>query len=251
MYEKLHQDLDLVSAEVCGHLWSLGTEKNRVCSGAPRLLIPHYPSRDTPRISEQELRFLYAHVLESHLDESYAYSVETPTCASHCFTGKGDRRISAQFDLTLHQKKDEFWQRVCNVEFKAGQPTDVWQDFYKITEDWKQDLLHPIGHYFNLLKAADAGTVPSLLFKFADAFQKVIEDSGEIAPLFITICVLGNKESHNQWACSFIINNSNSRSQYDPATKLLAGAGDELRGCGSIQNQKDYIRNVWGWNIIE
>ena len=91
-----------------------------------RLIFPSYGNGEETRVSEQELRFVFAEKLSSicKKEKKYYYSVETPTKEPYKFSdehSKIDPRIgigqSGNFDMAIHDKERN---KVCLIEFKAG-----------------------------------------------------------------------------------------------------------------------------------
>lgn len=91
-----------------------------------RLIFPSYGNEGKTRISEQELRFVFAEKLSSicKKEKKYYYSVETPTKEPYTFSD-GHSKIdpiigigqSGNFDMAIHDKERN---KVCLIEFKAG-----------------------------------------------------------------------------------------------------------------------------------
>jgi hypothetical protein len=69
------------------------------------------------RVSEQEVRFLFAHAVEAAAAHGKLhYAVEVPTEKTYHFSGQGERRAST--DLALYLAPD-LERPLLNVEFKA------------------------------------------------------------------------------------------------------------------------------------
>jgi len=248
----LQNDLMAIGEAVCQHLWTMRVETVEPCLDAPHLLFPVYStvncSTAKARVSEQEARFTFTHVLDAHVPKGttpYFYSVETPTYAPHSFTG--NRGLSGQFDLTMFQAEGTSYKRVCNVEFKSDQPTHVWQDISKLVLDSLTHDTLPMGHYFHLLESADAGTLPALFAKlrkgFLRALQEIIEARQQTIrySLWLTICILNPDNTRGRWACSRVVT----------ANDQLDCVLDEhsLREGGSLRDQKEHLRDK-GWTIM-
>lgn len=91
-----------------------------------RLIFPSYGNEEVTRISEQELRFVFAEKLSyiCKKGKKYYYSVETPTKEPYKFSdgpSKIDPLIgvgqSGNFDMVVHDKERK---KVCLIEFKSG-----------------------------------------------------------------------------------------------------------------------------------
>ncbi|NLO00264.1 MAG: hypothetical protein GX125_08405 [Bacteroidales bacterium] len=96
------------------------------------------------RFSEQELKFVFIEQFNKYCDEvgwDAYYSVETPTEWKYRFSGTDEPRKtedgdgqSARIDICIH---DNYGNRVCLLEFKAGnpEPFSFKKDFVKLSEE--------------------------------------------------------------------------------------------------------------------
>lgn len=129
-----------------------------------------------PRVSEQELRFIFVEQFNKVCDiykemAPYFYSIETPTDYKYVFSKEKDPRLaelgnknekgkqegtSGNFDLTIHNEKGE---RICWIEFKAAMhgQKDFSKDFLKLNQEAE------LGVFVHLLEAADEHTFKRLL----------------------------------------------------------------------------------------
>lgn len=136
------------------------------------------------RVSEQELRFVFVEKFIKRCGDDFPYyfAVETPTDKRYVFsTGDETPRLavrgipnskgqqegtSGNFDITIH---DNTGKRVCWIEFKAGMPDqeEFSKDFLKLKEE-----AGGMGYFVHLLKAADRGTLKSLLINDGLKYKK-------------------------------------------------------------------------------
>lgn len=142
-----------------------------------RIVFPKY-SGDETRLSEQELRFIFAEEFNKycacyHLE--WYYSVETPTVYKYKFSDKGNKiepmrddknGQSAMVDLAIH---DADFNRIALIEFKALNPDKLCflKDFVKLENE--PDVLT---YFLMYVKSYDNGTIKSLKSKVdsKDAF---------------------------------------------------------------------------------
>lgn len=141
------------------------------------LIFPQYSGEpESNRVSEQELRFEFIHQFlksqeekEGNVPKLY-YSIETPTKEKYRFSKpknssesddgypkKDTTGESAQFDVVLF---DEKAQRVCYIEFKAKNPSDI---------SYEKDLLK-----LNIESEGKACFFVQLLTRFKDGTKKSI-----------------------------------------------------------------------------
>lgn len=153
-------DILEINRRVCFDLWNMTNVKSKPKGLAPRLIMPKKRSGDI-RISEQESRLLYCGVLNSL---NYYYSIETPT--KETYTQKGQTQMSASSDLSLYINDGAIFEKACNVEFKAHNPTyeDIRKDIEKLIREGI------IGNWFHTLKNVDTKTLPTLFDKFKKSF---------------------------------------------------------------------------------
>ena len=122
------------------------------------LIFPANGSDEQTRISEQELRFVFAEKLSSicKREKKYWYSVETPTKEPYRFSDGQHNKIdpvigegqSGNFDMAIH---DGSRNKLCFIEFKAGESVSK-QAFMEVLaklanpEEREQDSLRYIIH---------------------------------------------------------------------------------------------------------
>jgi hypothetical protein len=133
--------------------------------GPPSRLV--FPKIDEGiRVSEQEPRFLFCHLLER---SPYRYSVETPTEFKYSFSKGAAGSRKAMSDLSLYEAAGEAGVPLVNIEFKAHNPDPaaIRKDVEKLIAE------RPLGHWCHILHRADAETFRSLFGKFLRAFREV------------------------------------------------------------------------------
>ena len=141
-----------------------GCSPNRKGSES-NLIFPMY-SDGRPRISEQELRFVFIEEFNKYVNNGkteWSYSIETPTMGKYVFTdstGKKTPRIadvrdhengigqSALFDMVIYDKNGK---RVSLIEFKALNPDKECykKDFVKLNNDEEGD--NTVCRYFIMI----------------------------------------------------------------------------------------------------
>ena len=142
-----------------------------------RLIFPRYSkiyqSRER-RLSEQELRFLFIEKFNQYCQytgwNAY-YSVETPTEWQYRFSGEerprqtenGDGQ-SAKIDVCIH---DDHGERICLIEFKAGNPEAFCyeKDFVKLTGE------HVLSFFVQLLERQNSGTEKNIKEKIKECLN--------------------------------------------------------------------------------
>ena len=127
-----------------------------------RLIFPCYSKtfrNGTRRISEQEFRFVFIEQFIQYCKENNwdaYYSVETPTEWKYKFSGEDTPHKtedgsgqSAMIDVCIHNNNGE---RICLIEFKAGNPEQFCyeKDLVKLSAEGRlaadfQKLLRPVG----------------------------------------------------------------------------------------------------------
>lgn len=171
-----------------------------VASGS-RLLFP--VKRGSRRVSEQEVRFLFAHALEATdlAGEELYYAVEVPTEMKYTFSGEGAR--SASTDLSLYRASD-LAHPCLNIEFKAkGRSANRLVDRV-VRKDIAKLLAEPCdGLWYHLLKNANSATVGNLVALLNEALDDLVSGglarytSAAVQPkrLDFHICVLEQRLS--------------------------------------------------------
>jgi len=145
---------------------------NKQASGS-RIIFPCYSKtyrNGERRISEQELRFVFIEQFNQYCEETgwdAYYSVETPTEWEYRFSGEekphktdSDEGQSAMVDVCVHDNQGE---RICLLEFKAGNPEPFCyiKDLVKLTEEGK------LGFFVQLLKSQNKATWESIKGKIS------------------------------------------------------------------------------------
>lgn len=142
-----------------------------------RLIFPCYSKtyrKGMRRISEQELRFVFIEQFTQYCEEKNwdaYYSVETPTEWKYKFSGEefphktdDGSGQSAMIDVCIHNNSGE---RICLIEFKAGNPDEFCylKDFVKLNEE--QGLCF----FIQLLEKQGGRTQDSILTKIKEGIN--------------------------------------------------------------------------------
>ena len=154
------------------------------------LIFPKYSGKtESYRVSEQELRFEFIHQFlksqegdEENTSKLY-YSIETPTIEKYRFSklknssesddgypkkGTGE---SAQFDVVLF---DEKAQRVCYIEFKAKNPSDISyeKDLLKLNTESKGQICFFVQLLTSFKEGTTKKSINKKLFQLDDKGNK-------------------------------------------------------------------------------
>lgn len=159
-------------------------DKNQVSShlcqenGNPesRLIFPKYSEKyrgGETRLSEQELRFLFVEQFNKYCSENklkWYYSVETPTEFKYQFSDQGNKieaqksenGQSAMVDMSILEKKENGFERIALIEFKALNPdaSCFEKDFVKLDGEPVE-----LTYFIMYVKSHDKGTIKSLKLK--------------------------------------------------------------------------------------
>jgi len=192
-----------ICRNVANELFLLDEEANSTKNSCSKLIFPSKgkdgKKTDEIRISEQEARFLFCRELEKSRKnyKNYYYSVETPTLYQYSFSGV--KKTSAMTDLTIHEKENDEYKRLVNVEFKAHNPDKdhIKKDIEKlVTEDVDNKL------WFHLFKNEDktgerdktknSVTVEILKDKFKYSYNNInIKDKDiRFSKIIFCICII-------------------------------------------------------------
>ena len=160
------------------------------CSNTKTSLI--YPKKrdSSERISEQEAKILFCHIL---LHNNVVFSVETPTIGEYSFTG--NKKISARLDLCIYKKEENQYVRSNCIEYKAHNKSTAFRS------DIEKLLCEKGDNYFvHILDSVNSGTLytPSAQTNRTPVINKYIntinslKDSNEIRfdSLTFYICIL-------------------------------------------------------------
>lgn len=144
--------------------------------GKSRLIFPKYSEtfRDgETRLSEQELRFLFVEQFNKYCSENkpkWYYSVETPTEFKYQFSDQGNKieaqksenGQSAMVDMSILEKKENGFERIALIEFKALNPdaSCFEKDFVKLDGEPVE-----LTYFIMYVKSHDKGTIKSLKLK--------------------------------------------------------------------------------------
>jgi hypothetical protein len=120
------------------------------------------PSKETKRISEQELRFAITSLFIPKKNVVDKFAVEVPTEKTYNFSGSGNKR-SASTDLAFYCDKD----KVINIELKAtnADTKAIYKDIQKLSTE------EILGAWCHIFENEDAGTVKNILEKINSALR--------------------------------------------------------------------------------
>lgn len=186
------------------------------CQKESRLVFPKYRNKNEDnkekknsiRVSEQELRFLFVEEFNKYIDSyntengktplELFYSIETPSTDSYIFGDNPKKHcekksdgISAQFDLVIFNKSK---QRVCLIEFKnnKGDAGEHAKDFLKLSSEGDGKLCY----FISIAESSNNGTLgdKDATKGIIPKFKKIKEQNTEIKFGNITyICHCLNK----------------------------------------------------------
>ncbi len=148
-----------------------------------RILFPKKSSSET-RVSEQELRFVFAEQLKKEIGYGKKwdvyYSVETPTMKKYLFKDNFPKRDedygqSANFDLVIH---DSNYNRIALIEFKAKNPDihDYQKDFVKLTNEQEDGELR---YFIQILENTNSNTDSNVKSKIIPTDENWMKQWGE------------------------------------------------------------------------
>lgn len=220
-----------VNRRACFGLWDV-LKINSIPNGlSPRLIFPQKRDGEI-RGSEQEARIIYCGILNTL---NYFYSIETPT--SDIYQQTGRKGISASSDLSLYREKNDHFDKVINIEFKAHnpEPEDIRKDIEKLIRE------RIAGNWFHVLKNADSGTLPVLFGKMRKSLLEceIFLEKVELSFIFC-FCVL-----EKSWACM-------KHFYYNPKEENFQEYLDTFFALGySVQAGKIEVAQENNWNIIK
>lgn len=149
------------------------------------------------------MRVLLIRELEARSDEdSYFYSIETPTKEIYRFSENGEKNNpkigegqSANIDLTIYNKK---FVRTHLLEFKFGNKDTCTKDFLKLLCDDKQCKTN---YYINILETFNKSTRDSVEEKYGEAIKYVEKNYQDniVSDLVIIVGVLYTKHSESDF----------------------------------------------------
>lgn len=230
-HSELIEDIFEVNRRVCSGLWDVSKVNNNPENLSPRLIFPQ--RRDGKiRVSEQELKILYCGILNNL---TYFYSTETPT--NNTYQQKGSKPISARSDLSLYSEKNNHFDKVMNIEFKAHnpKPEDIRKDFEKMIRE------RIAGNWFHVLKNSDSRTLPVLFEKMRKSLLEceIFLEKIELSFIFC-FCVL-----EKFWACM-------KHFYYNPKEENFQKYLDTFFALDySVQAGKIEVAKENDWNIIK
>jgi hypothetical protein len=158
-----------------------------------KIVFPKYRNGER-RVSEQEIKQLFIKRIEN--DDSFLYSVETPTDRLYGFSGEGER--SANFDLCLYDKSGK---RKHLIEFKAhnAEYRNIYKDFKKLLYD-VADGENGLSNYFiHVLENTNKRTIENIKNKYDKALKNLKEPPKKLPDLTIFLCSFDNKKYINKY----------------------------------------------------
>ena len=176
-----------------------------------KLKFPCYrDSGNKIRVSEQELRFCFASVIEKGPD--YRYSVETPTLTKYSFSGT--KEMSAQTDLSIWSIDGT--KKLFNVEFKAHNAP-----VKSIDKDIKKLIMEELeGVWFHLLKNNRSNTFTRLADKFKNALRNYNQYRNK--DVIFAICILEKNIGIIGKLFSSITKEDDINTFFDDGSKLIS-----------------------------
>ncbi len=167
---KTLQDISLTTLET---LCKTGNERDEINKNLNKLVFPkdQQPQRKNKiRISEQEARLIF---IQQLANQRFYYSIETPTIKKYKFTENAVSKRSGSLDLCLYKSDNNKMRRELNIEFKAHNMKNYFQDFEKLFREPGN------GMFFHLLESVNNGTLNAnnsrkgVLVKYEKSLQKV------------------------------------------------------------------------------
>lgn len=130
-----------------------------------RILFPLKRDRESIRVSEQEMRFIFVEQLYKEIKNGWDvyYSVETPTLDTYNFKEEPKQDPdgqSANVDLVIFNNQ---FRRIALIEFKANNPKvhDYKKDFVKLNNKEEGEFVERF--FIEIIKNDDKE--PSIIFK--------------------------------------------------------------------------------------
>ena len=160
------------------------------CSNTKTSLIYSKTRDSSKRISEQEAKILFCHIL---LENKVVFSVETPTIGKYSFTG--NTKISGNLDLCIYKREENKYVRSNCIEYKAHNESKTFRS------DIEKLLCEKGDNYFvHILPGVNNGTLYNsstqtkripVINKYINTI-KSLKDSNEIRfdSLTFYICIL-------------------------------------------------------------
>ncbi len=174
---KLIHDLLEINRRLSFELWHITTINEKPSGLSPRMLLPTQASGDV-RVGEYEPMILYCGLLNGF---NYYYLIENPS------------EMSATSDLNLYEVRNDSFNKVAGVEFKAHNPGKeiIRQDVQKLVRD------QITGNWFHILEDIDHDTLEDIFAKLTGSLKTHSDNLGDdpISILFC-FCILERK-----WTC--------------------------------------------------
>jgi hypothetical protein len=135
--------------------------------GKTNLRFPKYRDKGAGKIedrtSEQESKHFFSIVFEQQ-KSPFSFAVEVPTKEIYAFSGT--TKMSARHDMAIYDDSDTS-KFMWIIELKYGQSETIEKDFLKMVLSQCNCV------WLHTLKNANSRTIPSLLIKLSNAWNKV------------------------------------------------------------------------------
>lgn len=178
-------------------------------NGNSKLVFPKLRAPEQIRVSEQELRFAFANLLENNSLNylNLYYSVETPTEELYSFSNEKGNPRSASTDMSLYTKDiSEFLElnskcdntpkefyKLLNIEFKGHNPEET--AFAKDIEKLLCENIH--GAWCHIIENSNKATLNSIKNKLTKGIEILkgenFKEKRKCKPLFISFLILDKK----------------------------------------------------------
>ncbi|MDD7611680.1 MAG: hypothetical protein PUJ82_12260 [Spirochaetales bacterium] len=173
-----------------------------------KLIFPHYRNGNV-RYSEQELKQIFLKNVEE--DETYFYSVETPTKLVYSFLNlekpetkatntSGDHHRSGCCDVTLYSENKIESLASC-IEFKHGNSKSICKDFLKLAKEVKltNEKKSFFVHYLNIgeKNAWESKKFQKLFENYRNSIDEIenkIEDKDDLSKVQVYLVCIHGKE---------------------------------------------------------
>lgn len=188
---KLIHDLLEINRRLSFELWHITTIHERPSGLSPRMLLPTQIDGDV-RVGEYEPMILYCGLLNGL---NYYYLIENPS------------ETSASSDLNLYEVRNDSFQKVAGVEFKAHNPAEgiIRQDIQKLVRD------EITGNWFHILEDLDPEVLKEIFLKFTKSLKALSDSfSFESISILFCFCVLARR-----WTCIKHFFYDKSRGEFD------------------------------------
>lgn len=188
---KLIHDLVEINRRLSFELWHITTINERASGLSPRMLLPTQRDGDV-RVGEYEPLVLYCGLLNGL---NYYYLIENPS------------ETTASSDLNLYEVRNDSFQKIAGVEFKAHNPAEgiIRQDIQKLVRD------EITGNWFHILEDIDSEVLKSIFLKLTGSLRSLSGNlTSESISILFCFCVLARK-----WTCIKHFFYDKSRGDFD------------------------------------